>query len=65
MAKDEAVRDVQKCLRNVTTVGVGKPAASKLFPVAGKTGTAQIWTGGGKTSEYFITFAFYTVNEDY
>ena len=44
MAKDEAVRDVQKCLRNVTTVGVGKPAASKLFPVAGKTGTAQIWT---------------------
>lgn len=59
MAKDEAVRDVQKCLRNVTTVGVGKPAASKLFPVAGKTGTAQIWTGGGKTSEYFITFAGY------
>ena len=32
MAKDEAVRDVQKCLRNVTTVGVGKPAASKTLP---------------------------------
>lgn len=59
MARPEAVADVQKCLRNVTTVGVGKAAASKLFPVAGKTGTAQIWSGAGRTSEYFITFAGY------
>lgn len=59
MARPEAVSDVQKCLRYVTTLGVGKAAASKLFPVAGKTGTAQIWTGGGRTSEYFITFAGY------
>lgn len=59
MASAEAVSDVRACLEYVTTRGVGKAAASRLFPVAGKTGTAQIWTGGGRTSEYFITFAGY------
>ncbi len=59
MAKPEAVQNVRSCLEYVTTLGVGKAAASKLFPVAGKTGTAQIWTGGGRTSEYFVTFAGY------
>lgn len=59
MAKPEAVANVRKCLETVTTDGVGKAANSKLFATAGKTGTAQIWTGGGRTSEYFITFAGY------
>ncbi len=59
MAKPEAIRNIQECLEYVTTRGVGKAANSRRFPVAGKTGTAQIWTGGGKTSEYFITFAGY------
>ncbi len=59
MAKPEAVRDIQQCLEYVTTKGVGKAAASKLFPVAGKTGTAQIWTAKGRTQEYFVTFAGY------
>ena len=59
MAKPEAIRNIQECLEYVTTRGGGKPAASKLFSVAGKTGTAQIWTGKGRTSEYFVTFAGY------
>lgn len=59
MAKPEAVANIRKCLETVTTDGVGKAANSKSFSVAGKTGTAQIWTGGGRTSEYFITFAGY------
>lgn len=59
MAKPEAVRNIQECLEYVTTLGVGKAANSKLFSVAGKTGTAQVWTGAGRTSNYFITFAGY------
>lgn len=59
MAKPEAVQNVRACLEYVTTRGVGKAAGSKFFSTAGKTGTAQIWTGGGRTSEYFITFAGY------
>ncbi len=59
MAPPQAVKDIQECLRLVTTLGTGKRAASKLFPVAGKTGTAQVWTAKGRTQEYFVTFAGY------
>lgn len=59
MAKPEAVSNVQECLKYVVSKGVGKRAGSKNFSVAGKTGTAQIWTGQGRTSEYFVTFAGY------
>lgn len=59
MARPEAVSNVRTCLETVITNGVGKAAGSKLFPVAGKTGTAQIWTGQGRSSEYFISFAGY------
>lgn len=59
MARPEAVKHIQECLEYVTTRGVGKAANSRYFPVAGKTGTAQIWGGSGRTSEYFITFAGY------
>lgn len=59
MARPEAVRNIRTCLETVITDGVGKAAGSKLFPVAGKTGTAQIWTGAGRSSEYFISFAGY------
>lgn len=59
MAKPEAVKGVRECLEYVTTRGVGKKAASKLFSTAGKTGTAQVWGGGGRTRDYFVTFAGY------
>lgn len=59
MARPEAVSNIRTCLETVITNGVGKAAGSKLFSVAGKTGTAQIWTGKGRSSEYFISFAGY------
>lgn len=59
MASAEAVRDVQTCLREVVTLGVGKKAASKLVHVAGKTGTAQVWTAAGRSAAYLVSFAGY------
>lgn len=57
MAGDEAVKNVQTCLREVVTLGVGKKAGSKLVHVAGKTGTAQVWTAKGRSAEYIVSFA--------
>ncbi|MBO6189762.1 MAG: PASTA domain-containing protein [Alloprevotella sp.] len=57
MASDEAVRCIQTCLREVVTLGVGKKAGSKLVHTAGKTGTAQVWSAAGRTSEYLVSFA--------
>lgn len=59
MAKPEAVRDIQECLKAVVNGGSGKRAGSKYFRSAGKTGTAQIWTGRGRTSDYSLTFVGY------
>lgn len=59
MAKPEAVRSIQECLKAVVAGGTGKKAGSKYFQVAGKTGTAQIWTGRGRTSDYSVTFVGY------
>lgn len=57
MAKDEAVANVQTMLREVVTLGVGKQAGSKLVHVAGKTGTAQVWSAAGRTAGYLVSFA--------
>lgn len=59
MARPEAVRDIRTCLEQVVSIGLGKAGGSRNFPVAAKTGTAQIWTGKGRTSEYFISYAGY------
>lgn len=60
MCSPTALRDVQYCLSLVTQPkGSGRKAASKYFPVAGKTGTAQIWTDKGRTGSYFISFVGY------
>ena len=56
MAKPEAVKNIQECLKAVVAAGTGKRAASKYFKIAGKTGTAQIWTGKGRTSDYSVSF---------
>ena len=56
MAKPEAVKNIRECLKAVVAAGTGKKAASKYFKIAGKTGTAQIWTGRGRTSDYSVTF---------
>ena len=59
MASAEAVQNIQTCLREVVTLGVGKKAGSKRVHTAGKTGTAQVWAGGGRTSAYLVSFAGY------
>lgn len=59
MAGDQAVKNIQTCLREVVTLGVGKKAGSKLFHTAGKTGTAQVWSSSGRTDAYLVSFAGY------
>ena len=59
MASAEAVKNIQECLLNVTTVGVGKKIKSRYFSIAGKTGTAQVWTKQGRSSRYLISFVGY------
>ena len=59
MAKQAAVDSVKKCLEYVTTRGGGTRALSKDFTCAGKTGTAQVYSGKGFTQEYFISFVGY------
>lgn len=59
MANEEAVKNIQACLREVVTLGVGKKAGSRQVHVAGKTGTAQVWSSAGRTSGYLVSFAGY------
>jgi len=53
----ETITTMQTILESVVSRGLGRKAGSKLFKVAGKTGTAQIWTARGKTSSYLLSFA--------
>ena len=59
MCKPTTLANMQTILEQVVSVGLGKPAGNKSFPVSGKTGTAQIWTKAGFNSEYLISFAGY------
>lgn len=61
MCKDETLRNIQICLEGVVgkNSGTGKVAYSKHFKVAGKTGTAQIWSKAGFASNYLVSFAGY------
>ncbi len=61
MAKPQAIRDIQTCLKEVTQgkKGVGRKINSKMFNIAGKTGTAQVWTSSGFASQYLVSFAGY------
>lgn len=59
MAKPQAIADLQHMLAGVVTKGYGKKAASRYFSVAGKTGTAQVWTKDGRSSKYLVSFVGY------
>lgn len=61
MCKPDVLRNIQICLEGVVgkNTGTGKLAYSKYFSVAGKTGTAQIWSKGGFASNYLVSFAGY------
>ena len=54
-----ALKKIQTMLEGVVSQGTGKKAGSKTFKVAGKTGTAQIWTSAGKSASYLLSFAGY------
>ncbi len=60
IAKPKTIEKITKILTSVVARGTGKKAGSKLFPVAGKTGTAQISKGkkGYKSGamNYLISF---------
>ena len=63
ICKEKTLREIQTILEHVVSQGLGKKAGSKLFKVAGKTGTAQIskGTGGYKPARmnYLLSFAGY------
>lgn len=60
IASDKTIKEVQKILRGVVTDGTGKAVNSPMVTIAGKTGTAQIASGGGYSgSGHFVSFAGY------
>ena len=63
ICKEKTLREIQTILEHVVSQGLGKKAGSKLFKVAGKTGTAQISKGSGGYKSgrmsYLLSFAGY------
>lgn len=59
MCSPKTLNDIKMCLELVVKKGTGKKVRSKNFRIAGKSGTAQIWTKAGRTSEYLVTFVGY------
>ena len=63
IARPEAIKTMQTILEHVVSQGLGKRAGSKMFKVAGKTGTAQVSKGkaGYKSGvvDYWLSFAGY------
>jgi cell division protein FtsI (penicillin-binding protein 3) len=69
MCKPSTLKDIQFCLNNVVSIGLGKKAGNggKLFQVSGKTGTAQIASGKkgyhSGTRRYMVSFCGYFPSE--
>lgn len=62
ICKDRTLREIQRILEEVVSVGLGKKAGSKAFKVSGKTGTAQVAGKGGYKAgvvNYLLSFAGY------
>lgn len=61
IARKETVAKAQKLLENVCERGTGRSLRNPWFPVAGKTGTAQVATGQGgyEKGMYLASFAGY------
>ena len=69
ICRQEALEDIQKILYRVVNDkdGLGKRAGNPYFHVSGKTGTAQVATGGGYKSghnEHLVSFCGYYPSED-
>lgn len=58
LCSEHTLHQVQEILRGVVTDGTGKAVNSELVPIAGKTGTAMVATGGGY-SGYYVSFCGY------
>lgn len=58
ICKKKTIEDLTKILTMVVNdeKGLGKKAKSESFLVAGKTGTAQIYEGGGNTGRHLLSF---------
>ena len=68
ICSDKTLEQIQVILEKVVSQGLAKPAGSKQFPVAGKTGTAQISKGAegyksGRTN-YLVSFCGYFPADD-
>ena len=63
ICKESTLEEIQKMLVGVIENGTAKVVASDYFSIAGKTGTAQIASGGGY-SDYYVSFAGYFPAED-
>lgn len=58
LCSENTLNQVKDILRGVVTDGTAKSVNSDLFPIAGKTGTALIASGGGY-SGYYVSFCGY------
>lgn len=61
MCSESTLKKVKTCLEAVVGKAncTGKDAYSRRFPIAGKTGTAQIWESGRFSGKYIVSFAGY------
>lgn len=63
MCKETTLQQIQEMLIGVVEQGTAKVVASDYFTIAGKTGTAQIASGGGYGG-YYVSFCGYFPAED-
>ena len=69
ICKPSTLKDIQFCLHNVVSIGLGKRAGNggKLFEVSGKTGTAQVASGKdgyhNGIRRYMVSFCGYFPSE--
>ncbi len=59
MCKEKTLEEIKNMLKGVIEEGTAKVVASEFFPIAGKTGTAQIASGGGYGGGHFVSFCGY------
>jgi cell division protein FtsI (penicillin-binding protein 3) len=60
----KTLNQIRAMLQYVVTDGLAKQAGNPQFPVAGKTGTAQIWNSKGKTGGHLVSFCGYFPADD-